>query len=89
MKEWLCSSCRYSDSKIEEVYVPLYAMSMDTKKVKRLVTWCNFTFCVKRKLILHCENYKPKAGKINGKLYQKQIFENQNNIDGYFQSEKH
>jgi hypothetical protein len=73
----LCDSCRFSKEEIQEIIKPDYAFStVHFHKAKHLTIWCNYSFTVKAKIIKKCDNYKPKAGKIGKRLYQKQIGEN-------------
>jgi hypothetical protein len=76
-KEFLCDSCRYAEIKVTENYRPIYANSSLIDKVKNLSIWCNFKCIFIHKLPTYREkrycNYKPKAGKIGEKLYQKQL----------------
>ena len=73
MADFLCESCRYGEVKIIELIKPLYAFSVDVHKIRRLTVFCNLDFCNKAKLVVKCENYKPKAGKIGKNIYQKTL----------------
>lgn len=76
-KEFLCDSCFYADIKIEEGYRPRFKFSSEIVKIQNLSIWCKFKYSYIRKLPTFKErskcNYRPKAGKINNKLYQQSL----------------
>jgi hypothetical protein len=77
-KEFRCDSCYYAEIKINEYYKPLWASSGLVNKVQSMDIWCKKNWRYMRKLktfkdIKGC-GYRPKAGKINKHLEQKQLF---------------
>jgi hypothetical protein len=78
-KEFLCDSCYYAEIKVVEYYKPLWASSSLVNKVQHLNVWCTLKYIYVRKLVNFEDRkkcgYKPKAGKIGKKLYQKQLGE--------------
>lgn len=71
-KTFLCDMCRFADIQIKEYYVPLFANSLDIKKVKRMVIWCKKQSRYRKKLSTKTNcGYRPRAGKIGNHIEQK------------------
>jgi hypothetical protein len=76
-KEYLCDSCYYAEIKIIDIYIPIYATSSRCNKTQHLSIWCNYNYHYIGKMISVKDRkkcgYRPKAGKINKYLTQKQL----------------
>lgn len=71
----LCEMCRRGEIEFKDIYKPLHATSKQIVKVKKMTIYCNSSSRYIQKMMLKCEQYRPKAGKIGKKLYQKQLGE--------------
>jgi hypothetical protein len=74
----LCDSCQFGEWRTVTEKRPIFSTSFIMHDVKLLAMFCKdeLHYINKKRTKLGECNYKPKAGKIGKKLYQKTLFEN-------------